>query len=134
MLGHSFRQPSFEARLGVVNFSALGGGAGDGFESRARLYDIGVGGKIIFVFAVKDDKLVVRIIERETFGNGFDGVSQPRSRLGDFSQVPLFGLEVFNLHRAHFNGIFSKHADGFHHLPNLVATASITDLHFGIAR
>ena len=134
MLGNSFRQPGFATSIGVVNFSALGGGAGDGFESRARFDDIAVGSKIIFIFAIKDDKLVVGIIERETFGNGFDRVSQPRPRLGDFFQVLLFGLEVLDLHCALFNGIFSKHADGFHHLPDLIATVSIADLHFGIAR
>ena len=62
MLGDSFRQPGLVASIGIVDFSAFDSGASDRFESRARLYDVGVSGKNIFVFAIKDDKLVVRII------------------------------------------------------------------------
>src|SRR5450631_3936107 len=62
MLGDSFRQPCLVASVGIVDFSAFHSGASERFESRARLYYVCMSSKKIFIFTIKDDKFVVRII------------------------------------------------------------------------
>jgi len=80
----AFLQPGIAASFGILDKSAVAGGADNRLEARSGDHDVRVRRKELPIAAIADDELVIGIVQRETLRDGFDCISEAGPRFANF--------------------------------------------------